>query len=220
MKKLTKENIQFIDNYLKNSDVIFDDIRMEMVDHVATAVETEISNGDLRDFYYIFKEYMVENKKQLLDNNKKFIRKSTYKVGQIMLKNTFSIKGFAVLFILSISLYFSHKFLNITSLYRVLGYTPFLLILLTFFGIKLYKVNRKPLKFSAINQLSIYAVAIYQIYNFLFNPFFFNVDKELAYGNISLVGLIVLLFIACVFMLTAFQLSNYYTKKYQKILDC
>ena len=93
MKKLTKENIQFIDNYLKNSDVIFDDIRMEMVDHVATAVETEISNGDLRDFYYIFKEYMVENKKQLLDNNKKFIRKSTYKVGQFMLKNTFSVKG-------------------------------------------------------------------------------------------------------------------------------
>ena len=53
MKKLTKENIQFIDNYLKNSDVIFDDIRMEMVDHVATAVEIEIRKGDQRDLLHL-----------------------------------------------------------------------------------------------------------------------------------------------------------------------
>ena len=33
--KLTAENIKFIDNYLKNSEVIYYDIRMEMLDHVA-----------------------------------------------------------------------------------------------------------------------------------------------------------------------------------------
>lgn len=36
---LSSENIKFIDNYLKNSEVIYYDIRMEMLDHVATSVE-------------------------------------------------------------------------------------------------------------------------------------------------------------------------------------
>jgi hypothetical protein len=67
--KLTKENIQFIDNYLKNSEVIYYDIRMEMLDHVATAVEQKMEVENL-DFYYAFKNYMVINKSELLKLNK------------------------------------------------------------------------------------------------------------------------------------------------------
>ncbi len=66
--KLTKENIQFIDNYLKNSDVIYYDIRMEMLDHVATAVEQKMEAENL-DFYEAFKSYMVVNKKEILKGN-------------------------------------------------------------------------------------------------------------------------------------------------------
>ena len=40
--KLTLQDIQFIANYLKNSEVIYYDIRMEMLDHVATAVEQKM----------------------------------------------------------------------------------------------------------------------------------------------------------------------------------
>ncbi|GAB4153968.1 MAG: hypothetical protein Tsb0033_01290 [Winogradskyella sp.] len=72
--KLTKENIKFIDTYLENSDVIHIDIRLEMIDHVASEIETIIAKGDERDFYYIFKEYMVDNKHKLLNNNKSFIK--------------------------------------------------------------------------------------------------------------------------------------------------
>ena len=52
--KLTTENIQFIDNYLKNSEVIYYDIRVEMIDHVATAVEQKMEAENL-DFYDAFK---------------------------------------------------------------------------------------------------------------------------------------------------------------------
>lgn len=66
---LTKDNIKFIDNYLKNSEVIYYDIRMEMLDHVATAVEQKMEAENL-DFYDAFKSYMVVNKKEILKGNK------------------------------------------------------------------------------------------------------------------------------------------------------
>jgi hypothetical protein len=67
--KLIPENIKFIDNYLKNSEVIYYDIRMEMLDHIATAVEQKMETENL-DFYDAFKSYMVENKKEILKGNK------------------------------------------------------------------------------------------------------------------------------------------------------
>jgi hypothetical protein len=66
---LSSENIQFIDNYLKNSEVIYYDIRMEMLDHVATAVEQKMEAENL-DFYDAFKSYMMVNKKEILKGNK------------------------------------------------------------------------------------------------------------------------------------------------------
>ena len=66
---LSKENIKFIDNYLKNSEVIYYDIRMEMLDHIATAVEQKMELENL-DFYDAFKNYMVLNKKEILKGNK------------------------------------------------------------------------------------------------------------------------------------------------------
>ena len=69
MFKLTPQNIQFIDNYLKNSEVIYYDIRMEILDHVATALEYTMQAENL-DFYDAFKSYMVVNKKEILKGNK------------------------------------------------------------------------------------------------------------------------------------------------------
>lgn len=66
--KLTKENIVFIDNYLQNSGVFYYDIRLEMLDHVATAVEEKMEEESL-DFYEAFKSYMIENKKELMKQN-------------------------------------------------------------------------------------------------------------------------------------------------------
>jgi len=68
--KLTQENIKFIDNYLKNSNVEYFDIRMEMLDHISSAVEEKMQTENL-DFYDAFKSYMVLNKKSLMVQNDK-----------------------------------------------------------------------------------------------------------------------------------------------------
>jgi cation transport ATPase len=80
--KLTKENIQFIDNYLQNSGVKYIDIRYEMTDHVATALEA--MEGDFHDN---FKEYMLQHKKELLNSNAKFIKAAGRRAVKILLKN-------------------------------------------------------------------------------------------------------------------------------------
>jgi len=66
--KLTSKEIVFIDNYLQKSDVIFIDIRAEMTDHIATAVEDKMQQEDL-DFYDAFKDFMSVNKKEILRRN-------------------------------------------------------------------------------------------------------------------------------------------------------
>lgn len=42
--KLTKEEIKFIDNYLKKNDVKFWDVRLELLDHIVSAVEDKIGD--------------------------------------------------------------------------------------------------------------------------------------------------------------------------------
>ncbi|NNJ88188.1 MAG: hypothetical protein HKP53_02190, partial [Eudoraea sp.] len=57
---LPPDKIKFIDTYLKNSDICFIDVRMEMVDHVACAVEKRMDEHG-QSFYNAFKDYMVAN---------------------------------------------------------------------------------------------------------------------------------------------------------------
>lgn len=72
MQNLTLEQIKFIDNYLQKSDVIFVDIRAELTDHIASAVEEKMEAEHL-DFYDAFKDFMVRNKKQLLRKRNSFL---------------------------------------------------------------------------------------------------------------------------------------------------
>ena len=72
MKQLSSEKIQFINNYLEKSDVIFVDIRAELTDHIASAVEEKMEAENL-DFYDAFKDFMVHNKKELLKEKNHFL---------------------------------------------------------------------------------------------------------------------------------------------------
>lgn len=54
MQKITQEQIKFIDNYLQKSDVIFVDIRDELTDHIASAVEEKMDAENL-DFMMLLK---------------------------------------------------------------------------------------------------------------------------------------------------------------------
>src|SRR6478735_2572966 len=68
--KLDKEQIHFIDTYLQNSKVVYADVRIEMVDHIATAVEEKMDREQL-DFYDAFKDFMVLHKTELLEKSEK-----------------------------------------------------------------------------------------------------------------------------------------------------
>jgi len=67
--KLTNEQIQFIDKFLQRNDVVFVDIRQEMLDHIALALEEKMEVEN-QDFYDAFKDYMEQHKKEILRNNK------------------------------------------------------------------------------------------------------------------------------------------------------
>lgn len=69
MMKLSRDEIKFIDTYLQSSDVVYVDIRQEMVDHIATAIEEKMQS-EQHDFYKAFKSYMLTNKGDILKNNK------------------------------------------------------------------------------------------------------------------------------------------------------
>lgn len=67
MAKLSPAQIQFIDDYLYNAGVYYIDIRYEMTDHVATALE--VMEGTFEQNFF---GYMASHKRELLASNKKF----------------------------------------------------------------------------------------------------------------------------------------------------
>jgi len=66
---LSKEQLQFIDTYLNNSEVVYTDVRLELTDHIASTIETELVESPNKTFYEVFKDYMVKHKKSLLKNH-------------------------------------------------------------------------------------------------------------------------------------------------------
>lgn len=70
--RLTKDEIQFIDNYLLKADIQYEDLRIEMIDHVASEIEHQMSVEDNKGFYEIFKAYMIKNKAELEKQGKPF----------------------------------------------------------------------------------------------------------------------------------------------------
>lgn len=97
MTTLIPQQLQFIDHYLENSGVEYVDIRMEMTDHVATALEKQ--DGD---FYDNFRMYMLQHKQELLKNNKHFKRLATKRafkaVGKTLIKPWFFVLPFVIVY--------------------------------------------------------------------------------------------------------------------------
>ncbi len=106
--KLTKEEIKFIDTYLKNNDVIYDDIRYEMIDHIASAVEEKMQL-EQEDFYNAFKLYMLVNKKTILKNNKK---RWSFSWEAIRLFILFLVKPYVLLFGVLLFVFFKNVEVN------------------------------------------------------------------------------------------------------------
>jgi len=86
--KLTEKQIAHIDVALKDIGVAYRDIRREMTDHVATAVEE--MEGD--NFYANFRQYMQLHKKELKANYYRFVRRSKVDALKLLLRKMLTLQ--------------------------------------------------------------------------------------------------------------------------------
>lgn len=119
--KLTQDQIKSIDTYLKNTDIHFVDVRMELLDHIASAVEQDMEENN-QSFYDAFKAYMVLKKKQLEKDYEK-LRKDLQKKSFGVLGRKMITVPFLVLFVISLcALYFWEFWFRIPVSYVVCIY--------------------------------------------------------------------------------------------------
>ncbi|WP_111683169.1 hypothetical protein [Winogradskyella tangerina] len=200
--KLSREQIQFINDYLENSDIIHIDIRLEMVDHVASNIEERISNGDKRDFYFIFKDYMVKNKSLLLKNNKKFLRAAEIKILKAIGRTMLSFYGILVFAISFASIYLMSINVNSVVFVPYILSAPiigFVIFAITYFsGMKFFKLDR----YSSIERLGFVCGMFFQLFYFV----------SIFYKNILEQKTIVLALIAGFSMVLLFALAKVYTQ--------
>lgn len=211
MKKLSKENIQFIENYLENSDVYYADIRMEMTDHVASAIEAKMELENHDDFYIIFKNYMVENKASLLESNRKFLRD----VDKSISKKLFNIliQPSTIVVTIFICYVCFRLFSNVEKdqLISTISWFPLLSIIPVFilYGVtlKVFRLSR----FSGVERLGFVYVFFYQLLN-LFTLF---LHKKLQSETINYLAIAITSALMITFTMALLELSYKMIKQYR-----
>jgi hypothetical protein len=179
--KLSKEDIQFIDTYLENSEVVYVDIRMEMVDHVSSDIEGRIHVGDTREFYYIFKDYMVENKAQLLEDNKQFLKSADKKIGKALLKEFVNPLTLLIFLASCIGFYLLYLNFNKQTFELFVSFIPllclagFALIYVVYYKVKNLK------RFSGFERLGFLSGVFFQITNIFFMNYRVNDERTILW---------------------------------------
>ncbi|MBM6500858.1 MAG: hypothetical protein O9282_02030 [Flavobacterium sp.] len=203
--KLNKNQIQFIDGFLQRNDVIYVDIRAEMIDHIATGVEEKMKVEDI-EFHDAFVSYVNSNRKEIFSMNKK-----TWQSTLSELKNYFRFflkpkSLFAV--VLIIMLFFTfRKTMVYTFLKEDLSFY-FLLIFLSYSMLSMiYFFGIKKKRYYFIERSNIVLSILYWINLFLFKPF----DKQ---EYISDVLTIVFMCLFVVYVLYAInQINKFFNSK-------
>lgn len=102
---LTKEQIQFTGRYLEKSGVKYMDIRHEMTDHIATALENREG-----EFYDNFREYMVQYKHDLMQSNRYFKKLALRRAFGILKNNVTKPAFWLIALVTFISGYIAQQF--------------------------------------------------------------------------------------------------------------
>ncbi|WP_179353391.1 hypothetical protein [Winogradskyella vidalii] len=213
--KLSEEDIQFINTYLENSDVVFADIRMEMVDHVASDIESRMEAGDTRSFYDVFKTYMVENKGQLLKDNKQFLKSADKKIWKAFLKALLSPMTPLLFLIAYVVFYVVYLNVGIETFRLIISYVPliglsgFLLTYVVYHKVKNLK------RFSVVERLAFPFLVFYQLPNLVFN--FSNQTKDLR-TILWVIGFVsFILTIKILLVVISIELFMNYEKRFKNI---
>ncbi|WP_339622690.1 hypothetical protein [uncultured Winogradskyella sp.] len=210
MTNLKKEHITFIDTYLENSNIIFTDIRLEMVDHVATAIETQIETGDTRDFYFIFKDYMVKNKSALLFQNRKFTSTVDKAIGKKWIKNCLSLKGLLILVFSFAVIFLLHLYFVDLEFLSVVKHIPLFVLIVTV-GLYFMYIKKKNKRYSALERIPFYFLVTYYVTNF-------SIKIGSRYSGFLIESAFVTILIAS-FFITLFATLLYTAFEYRKEYD-
>ena len=201
MAHLEKANIEFIDKYLKNSGVEFVDIRLEMLDHVATALEVKMKKEKL-SFYDAFKAYMLLHKKELLNSATSYRWRVDKKVLKKLAQNLLHPYIFAAMALIAILQFV----LDVPLLER--AYVIPSVVFLSIFFLVPYVINRK-FKISFLNRL--FWVA------WLFNYFIVNqiyLSEFIRNSDYTILVYTSIIWINLSLVKTSFDLSKYYRTQY------
>lgn len=167
--KLNQNQIQFIDGYLQRNDVIYVDVRAEMIDHIATGVEEKMKVEDI-DFHDAFVSYVNSNRKEIFSMNKK-----TWQSTLPELKNYFRffLKPKSLLAMaLIIILFFTFKETIVYTFLKEDLSFYFLLIFLSYSVLSMiYFWGIKKERYYFIERSNIVLSILYWLNLFLFNPF-------------------------------------------------
>lgn len=90
--KLTQEQINAVDKALWDIEIRFLDIRIEMTDHAATAIE-----GMEGGFERNLRKYIFENKKELKKNYSQFRMNASIKAVKLLFRNMLSFQFMSIL---------------------------------------------------------------------------------------------------------------------------
>ena len=216
MNTLTKEDIEFIDNYLDNSGIIYNDVRLEMVDHIATDIEEQMNTGDRRGFYAIFKDYMVENKQTILNNHKMFIKATDKRVIRTLFKQLFSIKGWLLFIIIGLTLYFGLNQLETQSFNNLVSNVQGSL-LLGFITIAVVVGIRRRIRYSALDRLWFIFMISY-CFGFNVLDFKYSTGFSDVYTCFYLIGKAFSLMLPFLFLMTAIKFKKDSQLKFKNIL--
>lgn len=157
--KLTETQIKFIDHYLKNSGVEYLDIRYEMTDHVATALEEK--DGD---FYDEFKAYMAANKSELLRSAKNFSRTARNRVIRILYTNLIKPQFFIIFTVIFGSAFLLRKLGFEDGMWAGLTITYYLICVLIGGSFMRRNFILRKKTWSAVNQLhGVFTLLLYII---------------------------------------------------------
>ena len=200
MQKLTPEQITFIDTYLQKSDVIFVDVRAELTDHIASAVEEKMEIENV-DFYEAFKGFMIANKKQLL-KSKDCTIPSIINFGESLCKPYNLIIAILIIVGCYIILQFPEPIEIFKNVHLVLFGSTIFIALVQF--IYTFLILQK--RFAYLEKLSIVLTGIYY-FNMAFNGFFNN-----FFGGMTSVA--IASYLTLTYIIYWFQTLKKFKKKY------
>lgn len=207
MQKVTLQDLKFIDNYLQKSEIFYDDIRMELTDHIASAVEEKMLTKN-SDFYDAFKSYMILNKKELLKKSSGNGYKSFEPIKSFGL---FLLKPYLLLFALFLytGIFFFKSRIDIEHFIYEFHYYWLLSIMCFVFFHTIYFYFIKKKRFYAIEQSFFVLTIIYYFFVFFSQPIDFDSFLSIFWIDIS----ILFLSIAFLFFYVN-RIKKYYKNKH------